>query len=197
MAKIKWEQRCVHKERRDFWWRQTSGQFLQRNQCNFHHESKNSSSSLQKKRRNHKVEKNWERSKKPWGRIRVGECLVNRAKNIFDESALVHPVKNWFLQSVWHTKQNQDAISEKRALSHIERLKNGSSKKSQDKSDKSAVTFLKETNNLGCVSHEDAMRDAEVRDQIHSQQNLPKRMSGLAKKRGNWQGKFSNWIREH
>ena len=157
MAKIKWEQRCVHKERRDFWWRQTSGQFLQRNQCNFHHESKkrteistHSCSSLQKKTTQSQSGKNWERDPRSLEEESVWENVSSTVQKTF--STNLHSSILWkidFSRVSGIQNRTRMQIRRKERFHTSKNLKTVHQKKSQDKSDKSAVTFSKRNKQFG------------------------------------------------
>ena len=131
---------------------------------------------------------------KPWGKVRVGENLVNRARNIFEEPLLVHLVKHGLLQNAWYTRRKRDAHSGKVRFRTSNGWRTAQQKTSANKGDKTAVTTVKETINLGFVSQDMELNRAKTNPKcsIHwrrsarcrssrpksiAQQHLPWRMS--------------------
>ena len=79
------------------------------------------------------------------------ECLDGHARITSKELAPVHSVKNGTLQNACSTSPRVDADLEKCALMRIARLVNSLAKRSKDNGDKSAMDFLKITQQLSCV----------------------------------------------
>ena len=77
--------------------------------------------------------------------VRLGDCLVCRARNVVKVLVPIHRVKNDILLSVYFARQKRDAIREKRCSHAHRRADEQPNQRSKKNDDKSTVVVLKDT----------------------------------------------------